>query len=177
MICRVMSIIASKVRAARLSALNAAKKIKGGCMRKFGSPSPAVNASIRPPHRGPHLKGGPNKFAGKFPPHSHGHKGEPHHRHHGMHAVVHAIQRIFQHVVLPVMIGVAAGMAASAVGMLVGHVIVLLWIKYRRSGNGPTYKRVEQETEEGRISEEGLPKYEELEGTEVESVDEKKELL
>ena len=176
MICRVMSIIASKMRAARLSAANAAKKIKSGCMRKFGSATPSVPAGIRPPHRGPHVKGGPNKFAGKFPPRPHGQNGRPHHRHHGMHAVMHAIKRIFKHVVLPVMIGAAAGMAASAVGMLVGQVIVLLWIKYRRNGNGPTYKRVEQ-TEEGRISEDGLPKYEELEGTEVEVVGEKKELL
>ena len=144
-------------------------------MRKFGSSSPSVLSGVRPPHRGPQLKGGPNKFAGKFPPRPHGQK--PHHHHLGMHAAMHAIKRIFKHVVLPVMIGVAAGMAASAVGILVGQVIVLVWMKYRRNGKGPAYKRVEQETEEGRASEEGLPKYEELEGTEVEVVDEKKELL
>lgn len=88
--------------------------------------------------------------------------------------VLHAMTRIFRHVILPILIGVAAGMAASAVGMLVGQIIVLIWMRYRRNGKG-SYEKVEQ-VEEARVSEDGLPKYEELEGTEIEVVDEKKEV-
>ena len=171
--CRVMHLIVSKIQAARTKAINAAKAIKGGCMRKFGSKSSPKGTSS---HSGFKLHGGPPKFAGKFQPGDHRDKehGHPNHRH-GISMVLHAINRVFKHVVLPVLIGVAAGMAASAVGMLVGHLIVYLWVKYRRGGKG-SYERVEQ-VEEGMGD--GLPKYEELEGTEVEAeyLDEKKEVV
>ena len=175
--CRVMHLIASKVQAVRAKAAKAAQAIKGGCMRKFGSKA-SPQGSTR--HGGFKLHGGVPKFAGKFRPGSHDGKvhGKEHghaHHHHGVSMVLHAINRVFRHVVLPVLIGVAAGMAASAVGMLVGHCIVLLWIKYRRGGKG-AYERVEQV--EGGVDD-GLPKYEELEGTQVEGgyLDEKKEVV
>ncbi|KAL9121773.1 MAG: hypothetical protein Q9187_001675 [Circinaria calcarea] len=186
MMCRVMSILKAKMRAAALKAMKAAQAVKGGCMRKFGF-RPTPPHSALPPFRHPKVHGGVGKFAGKFhhggkdslpkgdmPPHA-GHGKIHNHHHQGtLHMVLHAMTRIFRHVILPILIGVAAGMAASAVGMLVGQIIVLIWMRYRRSGKG-AYEKVEQ-VEEARVSEDGLPKYEELEGTEIEVVDEKKEV-
>ena len=159
--CRIMSILKAKMQAARTHATNAAKKIKGGCMRKFG----VRPHGDRPHHKGPIVKGGAPKFANM----PHLHHGHVHHRH-GMHKVLHVVNRIFAHVVLPVLVGVAAGMAASAVGMLVGQVVCLLWMRYRRSTQGG-YTRVQLEEAE---SDEDLPRYEELEGESI-VVDEKKE--
>lgn len=183
--CRVMSILKAKMRAAALKAMEAAKAVKGGCMRKLGF-RPAPHSAL-PPFNHPKVHGGINKFAGKFhhgdkdsistgdmPPHAGHGKVHGHHHHGGLHMVLHAITRVFKHVVLPILIGVAAGMAASAVGMLVGQIVILIWMRYRRGGKG-AYAKVEQ-VEEARVSEDGLPKYEELEGTEVEVVDEKKEV-
>ena len=61
------------------------------------------------------------------------------------------------------MVGIAAGMAACALGMLVGQVGVFLWMRVRGKG---AYAKVEQAQEyekEGLMTEEGLPKYEEVE--------------
>jgi len=76
------------------------------------------------------------------------------------------------------MIGVGAGMAASAIGMLVGQMICMVWMRFRRSSRGAgRYARVEQMEiveEEGRLSEEEAPpKYEDVEEEKVEVVDEK----
>lgn len=88
---------------------------------------------------------------------------------------MHAIKRVFKHVLLPILIGIAAGMAASAVGMVIGRLVVMVWMRYRRR-SGAIYTVVEQvEVEEGRASEDGLPKYEDVESEMV--MDEKKELL
>ena len=59
-------------------------------------------------------------------------------------------------VIVPVMVGVVLGMTASAIGMLVGHCIVLLWLKFRRSGDKQqgVYESVDSEDKE-----EGLPPY------------------
>ncbi|MCJ1473910.1 hypothetical protein MMC13_002566 [Lambiella insularis] len=165
--CRIKAIIVAKMQAARLAALKAFAAAKTGCMRKLGFKPDATN-------RGPKTHGGPNKF--KHPGHM-GNHGRPHghHHKHGFSGMMHAVKRVFKHVLLPILIGIAAGMAASAVGMVIGHLIVMIWMRYRRRTSA-VYTVVEQvEAEEGRPSEDGLPKYEDVESEMV--IDEKKELL
>ncbi len=74
-----------------------------------------------------------------------------------MHKLAHGTKKVFAFVILPILVGVAFGLAASAVGMFVGQIVVFLWLRRRRAD--AQYEAVA--TQDG---EEGLPKYEELEG-------------
>lgn len=70
-------------------------------------------------------------------------------------------KRVFSLILFPILVGIAFGVTASAVGMFVGQLVVLLWMKFRRTGGEVTYERVETDDKEK------LPLYEDIEGLEV----------
>jgi len=187
-LCKVKAIIISKIILAKIAAMRAAAKISQGfgtCMAQMG-----FRPAHRPQNSGMGMHGGGAKYAGKHDntpavsaeqlasvqahtAPSHGHKDfqQSHHHHghrHGMKKFLHAVLRVCKTILIPILIGIAAGMAASAIGMLVGQIVVLLWMRYRRS-HGATYHQVEQleEVDEAlpKYEDEGpLPEYEDVEG-------------
>ena len=146
----------AKAAAAAAASASSAKKIKAFCMRCFqrmrGHTS-VSHSSDKTTHLPTHNVARPGHFG------AHGGSGmhQSSRSHNGLfHSVLSFARRIFMFVILPVMVGVVVGMTASAIGMLVGHCVVLLWLKYRRSGDKQqgVYESVESEDKE-----EGLPPY------------------
>ena len=108
--------------------------------------------------KGPHVVGGPNKFLGKD---------------HSRHNFTHMFRHIIRHVILPIFFGISGG-------MIVGAFSFLIWteITRMRAARRGVYESVEQLQEEGLVSMDGPPKYEEVyKESEDDVIDEKKELL
>lgn len=79
-----------------------------------------------------------------------------------LHGLAVGIKRVFSFILFPILVGIAFGVTASAVGMLIGQLVVLLWMRYRRSSTSEaTYERL------GSDEKEGLPAYEEVESVDV----------
>lgn len=58
--------------------------------------------------------------------------------------------------------GIIFGIVTSAIGMLVGHLIVAIWVRLRRSSDkNAAYERV------GNEEKEDLPRYEDLEDSKI----------
>lgn len=163
--CRVFTKIASKLH-------KAGKKMKHVCMKCLQRLQALKHHGGRPNMPSvPDMPSMPSVPAMpesvKLPTHHHFQMG--HHGHHGWaHKLAHKCKKIFAFVILPILIGGAFGLAAAAVGMLVGQIVVSLWL--RRHRNDVQYQAVE--TDDG---EQGLPKYEELDG--VQAGDEKEGLV
>lgn len=160
-LCRVKSIIISKIAAFKAAAAARLGALRPGCMRTAG-------------HRGPRVKGGPNKFAGHRRPHGHG--AYAHH-----HRFRHALRRIIRHVILPIFFGITAGMVVGAFSMLVWTAIASIANRVRGT-KPPSYESVAQAEDGSYDGMEGPPKYEEVaikEYTEPEEdvADEKRQLL
>lgn len=174
------STVMCRIKAQLMAKMAAAKAKVGafaqGCMRKMGFKPHGEHRHGHPAgHNGGHkrpeimdkLKGGPNKFAGKFgkkpcP----GKAGQHGHRHHHMGAkVLHFISRLAQQVLMPILIGAAVGMAVSALGMVIGQIIAMIWMRLRRRNNNmvAVYHIIEDADVEA-AAEEPLPKYSEKEG-------------
>ncbi|KAL8792466.1 MAG: hypothetical protein Q9195_004922 [Heterodermia aff. obscurata] len=169
MMCRVMTKLGSVVAKARAKAASAAaatasaaKKVKCFCMRLAGHPAADGKTTHLPTHN--HVR--PGHFGAS-------HRGPGMHHgahHHGFaHSALALARRLFTFVLIPVMIGVAVGITASAVGMLIGQLVVLLWMKFRRSGSSQqgVYEVVESEDKEEGLpayDADGLPAYTDVEG-------------
>ena len=146
----------AKAAAAAAASASAANKVKGFCMRCFQrmrGHTAVPHGGRKPTHLPTHIVTRPGDFGA--------HRGSSMHQasksHNSLlHSVFGFARRIFMFVIVPVMVGVVLGMTASAIGMLVGHCIVLLWLKFRRSGDKQqgVYESVEIEDKE-----EGLPPY------------------
>ncbi|KAL9609878.1 MAG: hypothetical protein Q9167_005396 [Letrouitia subvulpina] len=172
-LCRFTAKFASAIKSAKSRVKTAAHKVKCFCtkcihafarpFRHSGRPRPHLVSSHHRPAKG-------NKGQGvRLPTHNrirpeqlqrpHAHHGGRIARPHGwMHSFAVGAKHILSYVVLPILFGVIFGLAASAVGMLVGHVVVLVWLKLRRGKKSTQVAYHKVETEE----KEPLPKYEDL---------------
>lgn len=118
------------------------------------------------PHHSHHhnLKNGGKQRPSLIKPHggfSNAHAHMNHHHRGWFSTFIAGTKRVFSLILFPILVGIAFGVTASAVGMFVGQLVVLLWMKFRRTGGEVTYVRVETDDKEK------LPLYEDIEGLEV----------
>lgn len=176
--CRVVTKLRTTANAAKSASHAAAKKIKTCCLRcmqyfrKTGGqhhhhalPLP-THIRVKPGQTKPHfhhndqVQTGHHTHDFDFAQASH----HVHMRHHRgwFHSLVVGIKRVFSFILFPILVGIAFGVTASAVGMLIGQLVVLLWLRYRRSSTSEVgYERL------GSDEKDGLPAYEEVEGVDV----------
>lgn len=164
LICKWEAIFKSKLKGLKASANKIKESAKGIKNPIKGCHFPKkewekVKSGLH--HEGPH---GPSH------PHNH------HHHHHGLRGVFHKVGRVVMHIVVPILIGIAAGITASLFGMALGHLMVLCWITFKRGGKKNPYTSVEQGEPEqneypaekqGLMTDEDLPKYEDVEAVAV----------
>lgn len=177
--CRVLTRLRKTMHAAKSASHAATKKIKTCCLRclqffrKTGSqhhhhalPLP-THIHVKPgqsnhyPHHDDQAH--PSHYAHDNDNGQTSHRVHMHHHRGWLHSLVVGIKRVFSFILFPILVGIAFGVMASAVGLLIGQLVVLLWMRYRRSSTGePAYERL------GSDEKEGLPAYEEVEGEDVE---------
>ena len=150
-VCRARTVLASKLAAFKAAAASAFR----GCHRK--------------------LFGSAHEIKGKMHGH-HAHHAHHHHHHHGGFRAL--AGRMMHHIFLPILLGIFTGAFVGAVAMVVFK-IVRATVHRARGGHGGAYLPVDaEEVEEGRVSGDGLPKYEDVYVEPEEDVmDEKKEFL
>ncbi|KAI4166287.1 MAG: hypothetical protein LQ342_000177 [Letrouitia transgressa] len=172
-LCRFTAKFASAIKSAKSRVKTAAHKVKcfcTKCIHAFARPF-RHSGRPRPHHVTPHHRPakGNNGQGVRLPTHNrirpeqlqrpHTHHGGRIARPHGwMHSFSVGAKRILSYLVLPILLGVVFGLAASAIGMLVGHIVVLVWLKLRRGKTSSQVAYHKVETEE----KEPLPKYEDL---------------
>ena len=160
-LCRVKATIAAKITAFRAAAAARFGLFRPGCMSQAGN---------KQGHRGPHVKGGPNKFPGHRRPHGHG--AHAHHHH-----LRQALRRIIRHVILPIFFGITAGMVVGAFSMLIWTAVASIANRIRGS-KPPAYESLAQAEDGSRMSMDGPPKYEDVYTEPEEDVtDEKRQLM
>ncbi|MCJ1430573.1 hypothetical protein MMC29_008491 [Sticta canariensis] len=172
--CRVLTRLRTTMQAAKSASHAATKKIKIcclKCMQFFGKAGSQNSHGDLPLPTHVHVKPGQTDPQVDHTDHVRtGHHVHGQHHRGWLHGLVVGIKRVFSFILFPILVGIAFGVTASAVGMLMGQLVVLLWMRYRRSSTSEVaYERL------GSDEKEGLPAYEEIEGVDVK--EEEKEVV